>query len=187
MTLAEQKSLARKAAALRRDAAHDIAAAAPLARQVQGWLGVPVPGLVVSAYWPMRSEIDPRPAMQGLYDRGCRIALPVIAGKGLPLRFREWVPGAKLAEGPFGAQVPAGGDWLVPGVLLVPLLAFDRRLYRLGYGGGFYDRTLAGLRAAGPVRAAGLAYDAQEMPMVPADALDARLDAIITPDQVLTE
>ena len=85
-----------------------------------------------------------------------------------------------MENGPFGARIPAQGDWLVPEVLLVPLLAFDRRGFRLGYGGGFYDRTLEGLRARGPVLAIGLAYAAQEVPVVPTDATDQRLDAILT-------
>jgi 5-formyltetrahydrofolate cyclo-ligase len=111
--------------------------------------------------------------------------VPVIEGKGLPLRFREWSPGVRMQPGPFGAQVPATGDWLQPELLIVPLLAFDAAGRRLGYGGGFYDRTLAALRARGPVRAIGLAYAAQQVGEVPADATDQPLDAIVTEAGVL--
>ncbi len=90
-----------------------------------------------------------------------------------------------MGPGPFGAQVPAGGDWLRPDLLVVPLLAFDAAGRRLGYGGGFYDRTLAGLRAAGPVRAIGFGYAAQQVDEVPADATDELLDAMVTETGVI--
>ena len=137
-------------------------------------------GRVLSGYMPMRTEIDPLPAMAAHAAAGGRVCVPVIPGKAQPLVFREWTPGCALADGPFGAQVPAGGDWLVPEVLIVPLLAFDRRLYRLGYGGGFYDRTLEGLRARGPVTAIGFAFAAQEVAEVPIEATDQPLDVVVT-------
>jgi 5-formyltetrahydrofolate cyclo-ligase len=135
---------------------------------------------VASGYRRIRSEIDPEPLMLALREAGCRLCVPVIEGKGLPLRFREWRPGARMQPGPFGAQVPAEGDWLQPDLLVVPLLAFDAAGRRLGYGGGFYDRTIAGLRAAGPVRAVGFGYAGQQVEEVPADDTDERLDAIVT-------
>ncbi|MFQ5775887.1 MAG: 5-formyltetrahydrofolate cyclo-ligase [Kiloniellaceae bacterium] len=138
-------------------------------------------GCAVSAYWPMRSELDPRPLMHRLHERGHAIGLPVIVGKGRPLAFREWRPGVPLEPGGFGTLVPpAGQRELRPQALFVPLLAFDRVGYRLGYGGGFYDRTLAELRAAGRALAVGLAYAAQEVPAVPHDVTDQRLDWIVT-------
>lgn len=140
----------------------------------------PPAGRVISGYLPIRTEIDPVPAMTALHEAGARICVPVIAGKGLPLEFREWTPDCALVEGPFKAMVPERGEWLRPDVLIVPLVAFDSLLNRLGYGGGFYDRTLARLRAAGPVEAIGLAFAAQEMPQIPADATDQRLDAVVT-------
>jgi 5-formyltetrahydrofolate cyclo-ligase len=82
-------------------------------------------------------------------------------------------------------MIPEAGDWLDPDILIVPLVAFDGRLNRLGYGGGFYDRTLARLRAAGPLRAIGFAYAAQELPGIPADATDQPLDAVVTERGVL--
>jgi 5-formyltetrahydrofolate cyclo-ligase len=109
-----------------------------------------------------------------------RVCVPVIAGRGLPLRFREWRPGVALEPGPFRVLVPAEGDWLVPDLLIVPLLAFDDGLHRLGYGGGFYDRTLAALRAAGPVEAVGFAYAAQAAATLPLEPTDAALDRLVT-------
>jgi 5-formyltetrahydrofolate cyclo-ligase len=137
-------------------------------------------GRVVSGYMPIRTEIDPVPAMVALHDAGARLCVPVIEGRGLPLMFREWTPDCALIEGPFKAMIPERGDWLTPEVLIVPLVAFDAALNRLGYGGGFYDRTLAKLRAAAPVEAIGFAFAGQELPRVPADATDQPLDAVVT-------
>lgn len=134
-------------------------------------------GRVLSGYMPMRTEIDPLPAMAAHDGPVC---VPVIPGRGLPLRFREWVPGAPMVAGEFGALIPADGAWLEPEVLIVPLLAFDRRGFRLGYGGGFYDRTLARLRARHPVLAVGFAFAAQEVAEVPTEPTDQRLDLIVT-------
>ena len=134
-------------------------------------------GRVLSGYMPMRTEIDPLPAMAA--HRGT-VGVPVIIGKGQPLRFREWTPGAKMVEGAFKALIPEEGAWVEPEVLIVPLLAFDSRGFRLGYGGGFYDRTLEGLRAKGPVLAVGFAFAAQEVAEVPIDATDQRLNAVVT-------
>jgi 5-formyltetrahydrofolate cyclo-ligase len=134
-------------------------------------------GRVLSGYMPMRTEIDPLPAMAA--HQGA-VGVPVIIGKAMPLRFREWSPGCRLVEGAFKALVPEEGAWVEPEVLIVPLLAFDARGYRLGYGGGFYDRTLEGLRAKGPVLAVGFAFAAQEVAEVPIDATDQRLDVMVT-------
>ncbi len=143
-------------------------------------------GAVVSAYWPMGSELDPRPLMAALHGRGHPIALPAVAGPERPLVFRAWAPGDLLRPAAFDTREP-GADKaeLTPGVLLVPLLAFDRAGYRLGYGGGFYDRTLAGLRARGPVLAVGLAYAGQEVAAIPRDANDRRLDWSVTETETI--
>lgn len=140
-------------------------------------------GKILAGYMPMRTEIDPLPAMaahQGL------VGVPVIPGKGMPLQFREWSHAAEMIEGAFKALIPATGSWVTPQVLIVPLLAFDARGYRLGYGGGFYDRTLEGLRAKGPVVAIGFAFSAQEVAEVPIDATDQRLDMIVTEKGIRT-
>lgn len=137
----------------------------------------PQKGKVLSGYMPMRTEIDPLPAMA--VHQG-PVGVPVIMAKATPLRFREWSPGCRMVEGTFKAMIPEEGAWVEPEVLIVPLLAWDRRGFRLGYGGGFYDRTLAGLRARGKVLAVGFAFAAQEVAEVPIDQFDQRLDAVVT-------
>ncbi|WP_334193105.1 5-formyltetrahydrofolate cyclo-ligase [Pararhodobacter sp.] len=131
----------------------------------------------VSGYLPIRTEIDPMPVMA---THPGPVGVPVILGNGQPLDFHLWTPEAPLVEGPFGARIPAEGVAMVPRVVIVPMLAFDARGYRLGYGGGFYDRTLARLRVAGPVTALGFAYDVQEQAKVPTDLYDQPLDGIVT-------
>jgi 5-formyltetrahydrofolate cyclo-ligase len=181
VSLSEAKAAARKAAFARRKAAFEAgdrgAGAARLAEVL-----APEAGKVLAGYMAMRTEIDPLPAMAAHEGPVC---VPVIQGKGLALRFRAWSPDAAMVEGEFGAQVPASGDWLVPEVLIVPLVAFDRRGYRLGYGGGFYDRTLEHLRAEGPVLAVGFAWAAQEDPVLPIEPTDQRLDLIVTEREVV--
>ena len=133
--------------------------------------------VALAGYMPMRTEIDPLPAMAA---HPGSVAVPVIMARATPLRFRLWGPGVAMAAGEFGALIPAEGPWVVPHVVIVPLLAFDARGYRLGYGGGYYDRTLAGLRAQGPVVAVGFAFAAQQVDAVPVDGYDQRLDAVVT-------
>jgi len=182
--MTDDKRDARRAAKHRRRAAHDAggptkvaAAARSVTRCVQDCADVFGTAPVLSGYLPIHSEIDPRPAMAAHPGPVC---VPVVQGAGHALQFHRWTPDTELVEGPFGAMVPAQAALLVPQILLVPLLAFDERGYRLGYGGGFYDRTLAGLRAAGPVLAIGLAYGAQEQPRVPTEPTDQPLDLIVT-------
>ena len=181
MDVYECKAAMREAAQERRKAAH--AAASGAAGTARGHFlsaGLDRGCRIASAYRRIRSELDPEPLMLALIERGLRVCVPVIEGKGLPLKFREWTPQTRLQPGPFGAQVPTDGEWLKPDLLIVPLLAFDGSGLRLGYGGGFYDRTIAGLRAAGSVRAVGFGYAAQQVHEVPADETDERLDAIVT-------
>jgi 5-formyltetrahydrofolate cyclo-ligase len=136
----------------------------------------PPPRAVVAGFWPLAGEIDLRPLLHTLAGRGHRIALPVTPRPGNPLSFRLWRPGDELVRERFGTMRPVG-EPVVPDYLLVPLLAFDRRGYRLGYGGGFYDRTLAGLPAA---TAIGCGFAAQELDEVPVGPYDIRLTAIAT-------
>lgn len=136
----------------------------------------------VSGFLAIRDEIDLMPAMDALSARGRRIVLPVMSGKGRPLIFRAWEPGAPLEKGSLGTRVPGpGAETGVPDILLVPLLAFDRSGYRLGYGGGYYDRTLEELRATREILAAGIGFDEQEVDSVPREAHDQRLDWMVTP------
>jgi len=181
-TLDEQKRRLRAEAKTRRAAAADAGegAAEAVCRNLRA--AVPLPaGAVVSAYWPMASELDPRPLMAALRKSGHPIALPVVVGKGEPLLFRAWSPGDVLEPAGFNTRVPgADKPELTPDVILAPLLAFDRRGYRLGYGGGFYDRTLGVLRSRDGVLAIGLAFADQEVLAVPHGPDDRRLDWIIT-------
>jgi 5-formyltetrahydrofolate cyclo-ligase len=183
--VAMAKRAARKAAMAVRAAAQETADPAPALAALLDLLHGGPPG-PVSGYLAIRTEIDPAPAMTALCADGWPVCVPVIRGAGLPLDFCEWRPGCALTDGPFGASVPEAGAWLTPAQLIVPLLAFDRAGFRLGYGGGFYDRTLAGLRAAGrPVRAIGLAFAAQECPAVPRQPTDEPLDLIVTENGVI--
>lgn len=143
----------------------------------------PQSGKVLAGYMPMRTEIDPLPAMAAHQGVVC---VPVIMGAGQALRFREWSPGCAMIEGAFGALIPADGLWVEPEVLIVPLVGFDARGYRLGYGGGFYDRTLEGLRARGTVLAIGFAFAGQELAEVPIEPTDQKLDVIVTENGVVT-
>jgi 5-formyltetrahydrofolate cyclo-ligase len=147
-----------------------------LARAVLSRLPDPAK-LIVSGVWPLPGEADLRPALQALAAAGARIALPVTPKRGEPLAFRLWRPGEPLRDGPFGTKEPAQGETVAPDVLLVPLLAFDGGGRRLGYGAGYYDRTLAGL----PGRIAlGFGFACQRMPQVPAGEQDVPLAAVAT-------
>jgi len=139
------------------------------------------PAQVVAGYWPMPEEIDVRPLMTYLHLSGHVLVLPVVVGRGQPLIFRRWRPSLALDAGVYGISVPsAEAPEATPGVLLVPLLAFDGDGRRLGYGAGYYDRTLAMLRAGGDILAIGAAYAAQRMDSLPEEASDQRLDWVVT-------
>ena len=182
MNLADIKDTARKAAKARRKAAkvtHPDAADAAMAVFLDA---VPISADdIVSAYRPIFSELDPTLLMQVLHERGIRLCVPVIVGQAQPLVFRAWSPGARMEVGAFGAEIPVDAPEVIPTLLIAPMLAFDRSLWRLGYGGGFYDRTLEGLRARGRTRAFGYAYAEQEMDAVPIEPTDQPLDGVVTP------
>jgi len=177
------KSEARRAAFARRKAAQAACgpgAAGRLSEVLAGYRGVPLAG-----YMAIRSEIDPLPAMEEAAAHG-PVCVPVILGAGQPLKFASWEPGAAMKAGPFGAMIPEAEEFIDPEILIVPLVAFDLRGGRLGYGGGFYDRTLAGLRAARPTLVIGFAYGAQQADDLPLEPTDQPLDMIVTQDRVLT-
>ena len=139
------------------------------------------PGVDMAGYWPTNEEADIRPLMTALHQRGHRLALPRVMARGAPLRFLRWHPGDRLEAGFGGIPEPAAGaEEIHPEVLLVPLLGFDGTGLRLGYGGGFYDRTLAALRRAGGVEAIGIAFSDQEVDSLPAGDHDERLDWVVT-------
>ncbi|MBT8155574.1 5-formyltetrahydrofolate cyclo-ligase [Epibacterium ulvae] len=175
--LAAQKAAARKAGFARRKVAHDTrppGVAGHLSEVLAGYRGVPLAG-----YMPIRSEISPLVAMAEAAAHG-PVGVPVIMGEGQPLRFSRWEPDCALRDGPFGAQVPAVDDFFEPEILIVPLVAFDRSGGRLGYGGGFYDRTLEMLRAKRSTLAIGFAFAAQEAQDLPLEPTDQPLDLIVT-------
>lgn len=138
-------------------------------------------GATVSGFWPYRTEIDVMPLMSRLKDNGLNLCLPVVVEMDQPLIFRAWSPGDVTEAGQWDIPVPleSAGE-VTPDILLVPMLAFDRRGFRLGYGGGFYDRTLEKLRGAGTVTAIGVAYHGQEVGAVVRGVNDQPLDAVLT-------
>jgi 5-formyltetrahydrofolate cyclo-ligase len=173
-----ERQKARRAAAL---AELGAAANEGVVRHGMTLLGDRPPG-VVSGYYPMEGEIWPLPLMAALRAKGHSLALPVMQGKADPLLFRAWTPGDTLIPGVWGIRQPAPERPVVlPDILLVPLLAFDARGYRLGYGGGYYDRTLRHLRSLKPILAVGLGLDALEVDAVPHLDYDERLDWVLTP------
>lgn len=156
-------------------------AADPVATRVADELPLS-PGAIVSGYWPLTGELDPRVAMARLGSRGHPLGLPRLDGSGQPLRFLAWRDGDVLDAGAFGLMEPqATQPELLPDLVLVPLLAFDRQGGRLGYGKGYYDRTLTKLRAGPrPPIAIGLAFADQEVEEVPTGPYDVALDAVVT-------
>jgi 5-formyltetrahydrofolate cyclo-ligase len=138
-------------------------------------------GGIVSGFMPLKGEIDPLPLMRKLAADGAQLALPVIAGRGRPLIMREWRFGDSLISGVWGIREPGPeAAEVAPDIILAPLLAFDRAGHRLGYGGGYYDRTIARLRATKPVVVIGLAFALQEVPAVPVTPDDVPLDLVLT-------
>jgi len=192
ISLPEQKARLRNVMYLRRaKAATDAAdSGAQLAARVMEHLNPLLEGasdgLTVSAFLPIRTEIDTLPVVTALADAGATVVLPTIEGDSPDLVFRAWAPGDALATGSFGVKEPMSDQpALDPSVLVIPLLAFDCEGYRLGYGGGYYDRAIARLRRDAPVATVGVAYDAQEVVHVPREGHDERLDAIVTPTRTL--
>lgn len=177
MTPAQAKAAARERAFAHRKPLYEAANAAQaghLSAVLAGYRGVPLSGFL-----PIRTEIDPRPAMAEASAHG-RVGVPVIKAAGQPLLFAQWSPETALVAGPFGAQVPETQVYFEPEILIVPLLAFDRRGGRLGYGGGFYDRTLEMLRARRATLAIGFAFAGQEVDAAPLEETDQPLDLIVT-------
>jgi 5-formyltetrahydrofolate cyclo-ligase len=186
-TFSNLKAELRRAALARRDALPAVARMA--AAQTIAERGLPVdvaPGAVVSGFSPLKSEISPLPLLRHLADAGAQLALPVVVGRGQPLIMRAWSFGAPLNSGVWGIrEPPADARQVFPDILIVPLLAFDRTGHRIGYGAGYYDMTIARLRAMKQVVAIGIAFAAQEIAAVPATPRDARLDLVLTEHGVI--
>ena len=179
MNIADKKQAARKAAMVVRKRAHAAASGAgeAAATHVLSWLETAPELRSVSGYMPIQTELDSLPLMHALHARGYALSVPVIMGKAMPLKFRAWTPESRMVNGPFGAMVPESGDWLRPDLLLCPMLAFDGTGQRLGYGGGFYDRSISALS---PVRAVGFAYGAQQVDRLPHEPTDMPLEGVAT-------
>ena len=187
-SLADEKADLRKRCYARRIAIEGDAAetaARALADQVVDHIDIK-PGLIISAYWPLPGELDPRPALLAAVGHGATGVLPRTSGADRLLDFHIWNEGDPLIEGRFKVMEPdPASPKTSPNVLLVPLLAFDRQRRRLGHGKGYYDRTLEGLRGADPnIQAIGVAFAAQEVDAVPVDAYDQTLDMVITEETV---
>ena len=187
MTLAgDKKRLRAEMAGARRRAAADPGPAARAVRdRFLARFGDRVAGAGVSAYWPIGDELDPLPLLHALAGRGAVCALPAVIGPGRPLAFRRWRPGDALVEARFGLSEPPGtAPPVAPDIVVVPLLAVDRAGRRLGYGGGYYDRTIAALRCRGEVLVVGIGYDVQIRPSVPEGADDRRVDWMVSEKRI---
>jgi len=183
----QEKAELRAAALARRDAlpaAERAAAAETIATRP---FPVPIaPGMIVSGFFPIRSEINPLPLMRKLAAVGAKLALPVVVGRGKPLILRAYAFGDPLISGQWGIREPAAdAPEAIPDAMLVPLAAFDRTGHRIGYGAGYYDMTIAKARARKPVTAIGIAFAAQEIERVPATPRDERLDLVLTEREVI--
>jgi 5-formyltetrahydrofolate cyclo-ligase len=181
------KAQLRREALTRRDAlTAEIRKAAAEAIAARAFPLVIAPGTVVSGFMPLKSEISPLPLMRKLADAGARLALPVVAGRGKPLIMRSWQWGEPLVPGVWDIREPRPeAPEVQPDILLVPLLAFDRSGHRIGYGAGYYDLTIAQLRAKKPMAAIGIAFAAQEVETVPRTAFDAQLDLVLTENETI--
>lgn len=184
-SVVSEKQKARQRAKSHRDTLHreyaaaaglDIEAAIAFLRKLGDEHSGPIAG-----YWPIASEFDTRDLLTRLNGEGCICCLPVVTGPAEPLMFRKWTPDTELQTGAFNVAVPsADAEPITPRIVLTPLLAFDDRGYRLGYGGGFYDRTLSELRRSGDIFAVGMAYSGQHEDKLPTDKYDQPLNAVIT-------
>ncbi len=174
------KAAARKRAFAARAAAHRAGLDGRAQTHLRSFLAGQHQCDVIAGYMPIRTEIDPIPVMRDLHVAGKSVVVPVIEAAGRPLRFARWSPDAAMIDGPFGAKIPRSEEFLEPDLLIVPLVAFDTNGFRLGYGGGFYDRSLARLRAKKMTLAVGFAYGGQQAEALPVEPTDQPLDALVT-------
>lgn len=153
-----------------------------ITQQLEDVIGDPA-GLVISAYWPFKGEPDLKPMLKRLRERGAIIALPVVIAKAQPLIFRAWNSGDKLARGVWNIPFPANGPEVEPDVAMAPVVGFDRACFRLGYGGGFFDRTMAALPKI--PRFYGVGYSQQEVPTIFPQDHDIAMHAVVTDADVV--
>jgi 5-formyltetrahydrofolate cyclo-ligase len=136
------------------------------------------PGITLGAYWPFRAEFDPRPLIAWVIAAGGSVALPVVIDKKGPLEYRRWAPGDPLADGVWGIPIPEKRDVVVPQAVLAPLVGFDANCYRLGYGGGFFDRTLAAIEPR--AWAIGVGFEFSRLETIHPQAFDVPMNVIVT-------
>jgi 5,10-methenyltetrahydrofolate synthetase len=134
--------------------------------------------MTIGIYWPFQGEFDPRHAMRHFRDRGAIAALPEVVHKAAPLQFRSWWPGVVMGRGAYDIPVPAGGELVLPQALLIPPVGFDAQGFRLGYGGGFYDRTLASLTPR-PLTI-GVAFELSRVDSIRPQPFDLPMDYVVT-------
>ena len=140
----------------------------------------------ISAFWPLAEELDTLPLLHSMHQQGHQMLLPVMLGAGKPLAFATWAPGDLLKEAAFKTLEPRDDkERMEPNIMLCPLLAFDRRGYRMGYGGGFYDRSIAQLQEQGDLLTIGIAFAAQEVAEIPTGEYDMPLDMIVTEQEMI--
>ncbi|HZD92080.1 MAG TPA: 5-formyltetrahydrofolate cyclo-ligase [Pseudolabrys sp.] len=182
ISLQDQKAQVRTAALAKRDAMPADERAAAAEQIAAGEFPLPItPGVIVSGFMPLKSEINPLPLLKKLAAAGANLALPVIKGRGHPLIMRAYAFGDELARAQWGIREPKPeAPEVAPDIIIVPLAAFDRAGNRIGYGAGYYDMTIHALRAKKPVTAVGIAFAAQEMARVPAGDRDEPLDLVLT-------
>lgn len=185
MDIKDLKTACRTAAFAARKTAHAQGGDKQANAQLISYLKAQDRSLVVAGYMPIRTEVSPLPALRKLYAWGVPVCLPVVPGENCPLEFRAWTPETEMTEGAFGAAIPKADVRVSPDIVITPMLAFDRHGYRMGYGGGYYDRTFAALSAQKPVQAIGFAYADQEVLLVPREPTDHPLTAMITEKGVL--
>jgi 5-formyltetrahydrofolate cyclo-ligase len=185
--ISEQKSTLRASALATRDAMP--AAERQTAAETIAARGLPVDitqGAIVSGFMPMKTEINPLPLLRKIAGQGAQLALPCIAGRGKPLIMRAWKIGDTFKEGQWGIREPLpDAPEVAPDIVIVPLACFDRAGHRIGYGAGYYDMTLAALRARKNIVAIGVAFAAQEIARVPATERDERLDFVLTEKEII--
>ncbi len=142
---------------------------------------------IVAGYWPAASEIDCRPLLNRLAAQQVACCLPVVSRRDMPLSFYPWKPDDPLTAGEYGIMEPLAGQApVIPTLVIVPLLAFDAEGWRLGYGGGYYDRTIETLKKSSsmPIRLVGVAFEAQQVDKIPCDVHDQQLDAVVTEEKI---
>ena len=178
--ISRQKSSLRDAMRKRRQGLKHRNSAPNLRAHLQDFLSGPLTPSIIAGYAPIGDEIDVWPLLKTLHAEGRRIALPVVTAQNHPLIFQGWNPTSKMKTDHYGVAYPVTGEILRPHLVLVPLLAFTHDGKRLGYGGGYYDRTLETLREDGEIFACGVAYAGQEIAELPTETHDAKLDGILT-------